>query len=261
VSALTFTTDKKRLEEHFRKNPVLFAYHLGDLDDFYFHDCQWGVMYGRTTHIDEAVLIYHRGDIPTVLAFGIGDRFGELLDEMATLLPRKFYCHFQEQSRARLAGLYSETGLGSHRKMKLEDFRPLSLEGHAAHIQRLNSSYREQLRDLYKSVYPGNYFDDRMLTTGKYFGFLVEDKVLAVSGVHVYSPEYKIAVLGNIVTSPACRNLGYASLLTSRLCEELVSENCTVCLNVKDDNVSAILVYEKLGFATVCRYEESLFSL
>ena len=43
---LVFTTNKERLSEHFQKDPVLFAYHLGDLDDFYFKDCQWGATYG-----------------------------------------------------------------------------------------------------------------------------------------------------------------------------------------------------------------------
>jgi predicted GNAT family acetyltransferase len=99
-----------------------------------------------------------------------------------------------------------------------------------------------------------------MLDTGKCFGYFGNDQLLAAAGVHVYSVEYDIAVLGNIATAPAHRGRGLGTLVTARLVSELVAENCgCICLNVKADNTAAIRCYEKLGFSTVHDYEEGLF--
>ncbi|MEK7775543.1 MAG: hypothetical protein AAB305_06630, partial [Candidatus Zixiibacteriota bacterium] len=91
---LLFTHDKARLARHFQKDPILFAYHLGDLDDFYFGDCQWAADNASWSAIAEAVLIYSGGQVPTVLAFGLTDRFETLLEELLDLLPPRFYGHY-----------------------------------------------------------------------------------------------------------------------------------------------------------------------
>ncbi len=56
------------------------------------------------------------------------------------------------------------------------------------------------LQTLYAAAYPGNWFDSRMLGTGQYVGIWQGDRLMAVAGIHVYSPSYKIAALGNITT-------------------------------------------------------------
>ncbi|MFQ5452981.1 MAG: GNAT family N-acetyltransferase [Candidatus Zixiibacteriota bacterium] len=258
---LIFSTDKNRLYRHFQKDPVLFSYHIGDLDDFYFNDCQWAVDYKERAHINEVILIYTGCKIPTVLAFGVSDRFQSLLEETIDLLPPKFYCHFQPDSHSIFPVAYNETSLGTHQKMKLVKFNDNISVNENNHIMRLDMSHKEQLQKLYDASYPDNYFTERMLETGKYFGYMEDDKIVSVSGVHVDSNEYKIAVLGNVVTSLKYRNRGLATLVTARLVKELVDEEKTVCLNVKCDNIPAIKSYEKLGFEKVHEYEEALFEL
>jgi len=263
---LIFTADKKKLQRHFEKDPVLFGYHLGDLDDFYFEHCQWAAAYGQSPRIEDVILIYTGLDTPAVLAFGLTERFGDLLDGMLDLLPVRFYCHFQETSHDIFLRRYREKPLGRHLKMKLGSFTPVSDIDNAC-IVRLDGSHEPHLRALYDTAYPDNYFDSRMLATGKYFGCLVDDRLhaddrlQAVAGVHVCSDEYNIAVLGNITTHPDHRGRGLATALTSHLTAELVEEGKLVCLNVKVDNLPAIRCYEKLGFETIHEYEEALFEV
>ena len=57
---LVFTVNKKHLERHFQKDPVLFGYHQGDLDDFYFPDCQWAADYHQRARIEELILDIQR---------------------------------------------------------------------------------------------------------------------------------------------------------------------------------------------------------
>jgi len=258
---LIFTRDKKRLLEHFQKDPVLFAYHMGDLDEFHFEQCQWGATYGQSPRIDDVTLLYTGLTTPTLLAFGLTDKFETLLRELIPVLPPVFHCHFQETYRAVFREHFTETDRGSHQKMKLTDFRPSDKQEPPEAVIRLDMQHEPELRALFADAYPSNYFVPRMLESGKYLGYQIDGKVVAVTGVHAYSDEYGVAVLGNITTHPDYRGRGLAGVLTSRLLEELTAENKLVCLNVQRDNIAAIRCYQKLGFVKVHEYEEALYEL
>lgn len=257
----TFAIDRDRLNRHFQKDPVLFAYHIGDLDDFHFPHCQYACVYDRTAKIEDCVLIYTGLQTPAVLAFGLTDQFTGLLEEVLPILPLRFFCHFLERYRDILRSAYAESPLGTHIKMKLESFSPARVPSHLRedNIIRLDATHTRQLLEFYEQNYSTVYFTPRMLESGKFFGYVADGELRAVAGVHVYAPPYHIAVLGSIATAIAHRGKGLATLLTSKLTEELVRERLTVCLNVKADNVPAIRCYESLGFVKVHEYEESLF--
>ena len=275
---LIFTSDKKRLLRHFRNDPVLFAYHAGDLDEFFFRDCLWPAVFDVRGDLDDVLLTYTGGDTPVLLAFGLSDRFDDLLREYLPIAPKKFFCHFQKQQLAMLREFARETPLGTHLKMKLDEARFAELRGKVGQnpsavlpstrrddgrrsIIRLDSSHESQLRALYAAAYPDSYFTPRMLETGKFFGTPDKGAIVAVAGVHVVSHEHQIAALGNIATHPDYRGRGLATLVTHRLVDELVSEGKMVCLNVKADNAPAIACYKKLGFVPVHEYEEAEFEL
>ena len=257
---LIFSHNKHRLKRHFNKDKVLFSYHLGDLDDFYFDKCQWAVDVPDSARLAEVILVYNGCDLPTVLAFGMTDRFADLLEQMIPLLPMKFYCHFQEKNRNQLLQNFSENRFGTFHKMKLENFKKIKTDNKDNIIQ-LDTSHLTQLKELYVNAYPGNYFVERMLETKKYYGYFDNNKLVSVSGVHVYSDEYEVAVLGNIATNESYRGQGLSAKVTSRLLEDLTADNKIVCLNVKADNETAIALYSKLGFVKVHEYEEALFTL
>ena len=256
---LVFTSDKQRLLTHFQKDPILFAYHIGDLDDFFFPDCQWAVAYNETARIEDAVLVYFGGTVPAMVAFGLTTKLPELLREVLEISPRRFNCHFQKQ-HAGCFEAFNATSFGTHCKMHLResDLPPAESDNS---ILRLDQSHEPALADLYQRSYPGNYFVPRMLETGKYFGLFESERLAAVAGVHVDSAQYCIAALGNITTDPDYRGRGLARRVTAHLCRELIRERKMVCLNVKADNLSAIRCYEKLGFVKTHEYEEAQFEL
>lgn len=258
---IVFTNDKKRLLKHCEKDRVLFAYHLGDLDDFYFNDCQWASVYGDRPHIEDLVLIYYGCHTPTVLAFGLSERFDDLMHDVLDILPNRFYCHFQKQSLPLLTTRCTYHPLGTHLKMAVSTFHRVADSAHKQHIRRLTIADEQALVSLYDQQYPGNYFTPRMLQTGKYLGYTIDEELVAAAGVHVDSKHYRVAVLGNIATAETYRGKGIATALTSCLTEELLNEKKLVCLNVRADNAAAISCYQKLGFEPVHEYEEGLFEL
>jgi hypothetical protein len=69
----------------------------------------------------------------------------------------------------------------------------------------LSAADTEELLALYAASYPGNWFVPRMLETGFYFGIRRGRALVSVAGVHVFSPQYKVAALGNITTRPDAR--------------------------------------------------------
>jgi ribosomal protein S18 acetylase RimI-like enzyme len=113
-----------------------------------------------------------------------------------------------------------------------------------------------EIVEFYPRCYPGNWFDPRMLETGQYFGVRKEGCLISVAGIHVYSPEYKVAALGNIATTPSHRNKGYARQATAKTCQSLLNNVDHIGLNVKADNNTAISCYKKLGFDVVASYTE-----
>lgn len=241
---------------------MLYAYHIGDLDDFYFENCQWAVKYGEGPFIKETVLIYYGLETPSVIAFGRTELFGSLLESLLDILPGKFFGHYQKPSADIFKQRYVEQSLGTHLKMRLD--HPERLSEYSVDdpsIVRLEGSQESAIRELYAKSYPGNYFDPHMLATGKYVGWFESGRLVAVAGVHANSDEYEIAVLGNITTDPGFRGKRLATRLTGVLCRELIDEKKLVCLNVKSDNGPAIRCYENLGFVKVHEYEEGFFEL
>lgn len=252
-----FANDKERLWKHFQKDPVLFAYHIGDLDNFFFPHCQWAASYDTRRHpiVRDVVLIYHGGSIPTVLAFGTEPDYPELLAETLDILPSRFYCHFQANCRSTLESHYRLQPLGTHLKMQLVEFKPPK---YTVDIGALAPADLTELEQLYARAYPENYSTPRMLETGWYKGIRTDNRLVAAAGVHVVSDEYKIAVVGNIATDPDYRGRHLARQVTGRLVQELTEGKRLVCLNVKVDNDAAIRSYQAIGFVNVHRYEEAL---
>lgn len=257
---LIFSDDKPRLQRHFEKDKVLFCYHLADLDDFYFPYCQWGVDYHERARIEEAILVYSRGDVPTVMAFGLSHRFPPLLEEMLPLLPPKFLANFMPESRALFHKYYQEEPLGRFLKMKLTAFNKPE-NNNIDEIIKLDQSHFEQLINLYQTAYPDHHFDSRMLETGYYYGIIQKNQLVGVTGVHAYSDEYRIAVLGNICVHPDFRGQNLSYRLIGHQLEQLNPAENTVCLNVKADNDPAVKVYQKLGFELSHQFESAYFSL
>jgi ribosomal protein S18 acetylase RimI-like enzyme len=253
--------DRDAIAAWLRRDPFLHLYAIGDLDDFFWPYTQWYALVDGG-EIRQAILCY-TGAPMLILHALTGDSPGEmreLLRSVLHLLPRRIYTHLSAKLADVFADQYDVEPHGAYDKMALVDPRPLDLIDTSAVVQ-LRPADLTEIAAFYDAAYPGNWFDPRMLETGHYYGIRQDGALLSVAGVHVYSPHYRVAALGNITTHPAARGRGLATLVTAKLCQELRRNVDHIGLNVRADNASAIACYTKLGFRNIAEYGEYALTL
>ncbi len=250
--------DKKLLADYFRKDPFLHLYSLGDLDDFFWSKTTcYGVLTGKS--VDKVVLLYRGGAMPVLLALSQpGQLEKEYINQLIQLLPDQFYAHLSPGIENFFSSTFAISDYGCHYKMGLQD--PSRLEKvNTENTCPLTEIDLEEIQSLYQSSYPGNAFNPRMFLTQQYIGYRRDGRLLSIGGVHVYSPAFRVAALGNITTRPEYRNQGLGRAVTAKLCLFLQKNVDIIGLNVKQDNSPALSLYRSLGFKISAKYGE--FSL
>ncbi|MFO8035441.1 MAG: GNAT family N-acetyltransferase [Anaerolineales bacterium] len=250
--------DKRDIYQHLKLNVPLHIYSIGDLDDFFW---PFTTYYGlvEDEQIREIALLYSGHELPVLLAFSNHpQQLGTLLEMIKGLLPPSFYAHLSPTVHEVFRDTYHLTHHGEHLKMALVE-GDLCLNQQADDAGRIPGSEIGAVLAFYKKSYPENWFDPRMLETGQYFGIKKGGEWISIGGVHVYSPTYNVAAIGNVATHPQHRNKGYATQVTARLCQSLSKEVDTIGLNVKTNNKAALSCYTKLGFQSVATYHEYTF--
>jgi predicted GNAT family acetyltransferase len=121
---------------------------------------------------------------------------------------------------------------------------------------RINRNDFETLDEIIRSVNPQALFTKAMLETGKYFCVRKNAELLSVAGVHCYSKEAGVAVVGNVLAMPEHRGNGYASSVTASLCRDMWPEVRYMGLNVDSDNIAAVKMFTNMGFVFHSNYEE-----
>lgn len=255
--ALHILHQKEPIYDFLMAHPEYNAYLLGDLDDFFWHKTIW-----FAEVIDDKIraiaLLYAAVDMPCLLAFCTQDKLTEsknLLESIKPLLPHTFLTHLSEG----LIDVFEKSQIihyyGYNTKMAL---RKSPQEVKDSHIKPLDFKHLNLIKDFYSVAYPDNWFDERMLGTGKYLGYFDENRLVGVTGVHVYSEAYKVAALGNIATHPDYRGRQISYKLTSQLCYELRKDIQYIGLNVRSNNQAAIKTYERIGFEFIGNYHECM---
>jgi ribosomal protein S18 acetylase RimI-like enzyme len=136
-------------------------------------------------------------------------------------------------------------------QMTCESFQPFLLPDDALqgfNIRPCTTEDVPQMVQLAELTKPGP-FRSRTMEFGGFLGlFDNENKLIAMAGNRMKVPGY--TEVSGICTDPAYLGKGYASHLTTLVCQEILSadEKCIPFLNVKADNLRAIKVYKKLGF-------------
>lgn len=250
--------DKETLYNRFEKDIFRFAYHIGDLDEFYFSNCKWFGL-EENEQIVEVILLYSGLKVPTLLIFGSIEKIPYVVEKIIDKLPNRFYCHYQGNFHESFESDYQMTFLGTHLKMKFQGDPAKLSTVDTSETVHLTEADEPKLLSLYQESYPEGYFVPYMLKSGKYYGVKVDNKIVSVAGVHVFSSLYNIAVLGNITTHPNFRGRGLAKKCTAQLLKSFDGQVDRIGLNVKKDNVIAIQLYENLGFRFHSTYKEAYF--
>ena len=253
--------DKAEIEACLRQDAPLHLYSLGDLDDFFWPYTQWYAL-KHQGQIHAIVLMYTAFSPPVLLALSPPEKLRDLrvlLKELLPLLPRQVYTHLSLGVED-VFDAYSQTSFGIHDKMVLKDQAQLQPFVSPRAI-RLLPEHLPEIQALYQASYAGNAFDPRMLETGQFYGLWEANQLVSVSGIHVYSPAFRVAAIGNVATHPDYRNRGFAKAVTAALCQSLLEKVDQIGLNVKADNVPAIQSYRRLGFEVCASYHEVMLEL
>ena len=246
--------DKKAIESFLRQNVFLYIYAIGDLDDFFWPYTTWYAW--KEENENRAIaLLYSRRKLPTLLALSDEGKTKKLLQNLVHLLPNKFHAHLRSGIDTTLKSKYNMKSHGQYYKMALKNKLALQ-DADCTGAVRLKFEDLDEVLEFYQQAYPDNWFDSDMLQTKQYFGIRKENKLVSVAGIHVYSEQYKVAALGNIVTHPDYRGHGYGKAATAKLCQELLKKVNHIGLNVKSDNETAISMYKRLGFEISDSYWE-----
>ncbi|KAA3642325.1 MAG: GNAT family N-acetyltransferase [Chloroflexi bacterium] len=254
---------KAELETYLLKHRPLNVYHIGDLDDFFWPYTHWYACKDGED-ITAVALLFTALDIPIFLAIDNHntDEMLALIGDIAHLLPNRFYSLISPRLEEPLQDTYDLEDAGEHYIMALTDITKVTqVSVDTFDIRALIHSDLDDIEALYSSSYPGHWFTERMLATGKYFGLRDdEEQLVSIAGIHVYSAEYKLAALGNITTHPDARGRGFGKAVTAALCQDLLKTVGDISLTVQAANQQAIHIYEKLGFEIVTNYNEFTFN-
>lgn len=250
--------DRDRIAALCGRRPGVHAYALGDLDDFFWPHTRWFGLEGDEG-IAQIAFLYEEHDPPTLQAIPEepAASMAVLLEGLRGRLPDRFECHADERSLPTLL-LDHDAVRGPFRHVKMQLGAPASVDAHARDdVTVLTSDDLADVEALYASAYPGSWFHQRRLETGRYVGLREEGRLVCVAGVHVHAPAHGVAALGDVATLPSARARGHATATCASLCRLLRADGCTtIALNVREDNVAAIRAYERLGFTIVARYLE-----
>ena len=250
--------DREALARFFRRRPAVHAYALGDLDDFFWPHTRW-LGWQPDGRVEQVVLLYGEVDPPVLLAMAEEPAAGveALLRSVAAELPVRLYAHLSPGLLESLAPVrVPASDPIPHVKLGLVEPRRLA-EYDTADVAPLRPDDLAEVEAFYARAYPGTWFQARMLETGRYVGIRRGGELACVACVHVWSPRWQVATLGNVATLPEARGAGLATAACARLCRILLDDGIDVIsLNVRADNAAAIRAYEKLGFAHAADYVE-----
>lgn len=128
-------------------------------------------------------------------------------------------------------------------------------------IEELTAADTNEMVALTKLTNPGP-FGTRTQELGLYLGIHQQGRLAAMAGERQRLPSY--TEVSAVCTHPDFQGRGYAKFLISAVADQIIERGETPFLHVREDNVGAIRVYEKLGFKTraifpfyVLRYEST----
>jgi ribosomal protein S18 acetylase RimI-like enzyme len=243
-------TDRAEILAYLETDRLYAAYAIGDLEPGMYEHCTWGgaEKAGRL----QALILHYRGLEPPPL-FLVGDAAGlrAVLEE--TLCPDRVYLTCREEHLPLTRDFYDWDQTIPMWRMMLQStrFRPVSGD-----CIKLTLAHADQLAELY-ALGGGLAFSPAQVQHGVFFGLSVHDQLVSVAGTHLVSPTYGVAAVGNVFTHPDYRGRGYGTATTSAVIVELLQAGIRdVILNVGQDNLAAVHIYERLGFERYCPFLE-----
>jgi predicted GNAT family acetyltransferase len=249
--------DKSSIQKFLLQDPYLHIYEMGDLQDKLFKHITWHAALEKGEIKALGMLYMTREPLFFLLEDKNHDAAKALAENIAGILPEKAYCHLSKGLSAILGKTHDVEMMGNFLKMKLTgDILVDQSIRYPEYTYRMNTKDFEIINEYLKKVNPKAFFVHGMLDYGKYFCIRKNNEIISMAGVHLYSEEYGIAAIGNIVTDEKYRGRGFAKSVTASLCRDIWGRVKYIGLNVRSDNTAAIRAYERIGFVKHSECEE-----
>lgn len=248
--------DKERIAGFLMRAKEENVLAIGDLDPFFWPSTVWWGWEEGDELLGLALLYCGAGMPVLLLSSEIQENHTQdFVHALTALLPVAVYTHLSPGVDGLFNGYYQMVPHGRHLKMVYRG-QDRNEDIDVSDVVPLTREHLPAIETLFDTAYPGNFFDARMLDTNLYYGIWGGEALQCVAGIHTYSPQHGVAAIGNVTTLPAMRGRGLATRACARLLSTLLTNVDVIALNVKADNTSAILVYQRLGFEVVAEYDE-----
>lgn len=233
---------------------VWSVYALGDLAPGFAEHAEW-----RATADGSAlILLYRLFEIPVLFTLGAPENLAPLLSEITD---PELYLSIRPEILPLVQARYTVHPTDAMWRMALNPARFVPVP--TAGLARLTLDHLPDLLALYADGHATgetpDFFDTTMLANGIFFGAFEKGRLIASAGTHLVSAELGVAAIGNVYTRRDRRGLGWAAKVTSAVLtalHQLSPPPRTIALNVKQANLPAQKVYQKLGFDIYCPFYE-----
>jgi ribosomal protein S18 acetylase RimI-like enzyme len=239
-------TDRQRILRSLRSDPVWAVYAIGDLEEPWFSASRW---------YEPDIALIFRGFDQGVL-FAMGPRS---VREAVEGEQRPLYLQLKDSAlqEAERCGFVADRKAMLRMSWTRRD-RPMPLVQNASRLARKDAALLNALyQDGRATGEAPDFFYASMLAEGPFYGVFERGELVSVAGTHLHSVEQSVAAIGNVYTRRDRRGHGYARQAMSAVLLALNGVE-TVALNVRQDNATAIRMYESLGFTHYCEYFEGL---
>ena len=255
-------TDKDQIRQILLRDPRWCVYALGDLTPRMFAKCQWfASAFAKATDgtLPDLTLVLH--DYGTSILFAMGT--GSIRDALEHV---RWPVHLQVRQDAleEVARYASVSDVKTMWRMAIDgsDVKSRAAEGTASSdLRRLTAGDLPALKTLYADGESAgespDFFYDSMVSDGVFYGLFEGGELVAAAGTHLVSRDEGAAAIGNVYTRKEKRGRGYSKVATSAVLQAL-KDLPTIGLNVRADNISAIRVYQSLGFIRHCEFVEAI---
>jgi len=233
----------------FERDRLLSAYALADLDRANVDTARWWVARRDRDVVAAALLVEV---LPFRPCFGMGETAG-LTAIFRGLREPRLIVAAPPPARLAIEQTYRFERVDRMQRMVVSErsFRP-----RVSHdVTRLGPEHLEEVVELYGEA-SRTYFTAARLEREIYCGIYIDGRIASAAGTHVRSGDAGIAAVGNVLTRMPHRGRGMATSVTSAVTEAALTEHRDVVLNVREDNVAAIPVYERLGYRVHARFLE-----
>jgi len=224
------------------------AYPLGYLDSAYDEHCTW-LVHREDDVITAVVLIFSGHARPGIFSSGDVGSIRPILRDAREHLPTVATAHIPTAHLSAIRSHYVDPSpLRRMRRMWLAAPNFHQQGPDDSHVVKLDHTDLPGVMALY-GYWEDHFFDPYQLQSGLYFGVRADDNTLvSIAGIHNVSIPLNIASIGNLVTHPDFRGLGYARACTARLLKAVFQHVSLVTLDVEVGNQAAIRTYEHFGF-------------